>query len=92
MRFQTANMLGNAYLALKDYDSCLFWFGKGKEVAQNSGKAEKIAYCHLSMSMYYSYRFDYQDYENEEEGKQLLWNSIAECQQGLALYKEPMFY
>ena len=92
MRFQSTNMLGNAYLALKDYDSCLYWYGKGMEVAQNSGKAEQIAYCHLSMSMYYRYRFDYQDYEYEEEGKQLLWNSVAECQKGLALYEGSMFY
>lgn len=91
MHFQTANMLGNAYLALKEYDSCLFWYGKGMEAAQNAGNAEQIAYCCLSMSMYYRYRFEYQDYESEEEGEQLLRNSIAECQKGLALYEGSMF-
>ena len=41
--------------------------------------------------MYYRYRFDYQNYENEEEGRQLLWNAVDECRQGLALYEGPMF-
>ena len=91
MHFQTANMLGNAYFALKDYDSCLFWYGKGMEAAKNSGIAEQIAYCHLSKSMYYRYRFDYQDYDSEENGRQLLWDAVAECHQGLALYEGPMF-
>ena len=91
MHFQTANMLGNAYLALKDYDSCLFWYGKGMEAAQNAGNAEQIAYCYLSKSMYYRYQFEYEDYENEEDGKQLLWNSVAECHRGLALYEGSMF-
>lgn len=91
MHFQTAFMLGNAYLSLKEYDSCLFYFGKGLQAAQEANNAERIAYYHFSKAMYYRCRFDYQDYETEEEGQQLLWNAIAECHQGLALYEGPMF-
>ena len=91
MHFQTAYMLGNAFLALKEYDSCLFYFERGLQAAQKSDNAERIAYHHLSKSMYYRYRFDYQNYENEEEGRQLLWNAVDECRQGLALYEGPMF-
>ena len=91
MRFQTATMLGNAYLANKQYDSCLLWYGKGLEVAEKSGKAEDIAYSHISMSTFFVCRFEDQDYESEEEGRQLLRQSVAECHQGLALYEGPMF-
>lgn len=91
MHFNTSNALGNVYLALKEYDSCLIWFEKGLQVSQALGDPERIAYCHLSKSMYYRYRFEYQDYEGDGEGKQLLWNSIVECHKGLALYKGQMF-
>lgn len=91
MQFNTANMLGNAFLYLKEYDSCLFYFERGLDAAQQLGQNESVAYCHFSKSMFYRYRFEYQDYETEEEGQQLLWNAIAECHQGLVLYEEPMF-
>ena len=90
-RFYSTFMLGNAYLALKEYDSCLMCFEQGLEVARNIGKAENVAYYHLSMSMFYRYQFDNQDYENEEDGRQLLQKAISECHQGLALYQDPMF-
>ena len=90
-RFYSTFMLGNAYLALKEYDSCLMCFEQGLEVARNIGQAENVAYYHLSMSMFYRYQFDNQDYENEEDGRQLLQKSISECHQGLALYQDPMF-
>ncbi len=90
-RFYSTFMLGNAYLALKEYDSCLMCFEQGLEVARNIGQAENVAYYHLSMSMFYRYQFDNQDYENEEDGRQLLQKAISECHQGLALYQDPMF-
>lgn len=92
MCFAIDNALGNAYLAIKEYDSCRMYFEKGMQVAKESGNAERIAYCHFSNSMYHRYRFNNQDFENEEDGRQLLWNAIAECHQGLALYEGPMFY
>lgn len=91
MRFRTANMLGNAYLENEDYDSCLLWYRKGLELAENSGKTEQIAYCHSSMSTFFVCRYENQDYNTEEEGEQLLRQSVAECHKGLALYKERMF-
>ena len=91
MRFQSANLLGNAYLGVKEYDSCLVWYKKGMENAQMIGNVEEIAYCHFSNSEYFGYRYEKQDYEDEEEGQQLLQQAIAECYQGLALYEESMF-
>lgn len=91
MRFQSATMLGNAYLENKEYDSCLLWYGKAREVAEKSGKTEQIAYSHFSMSTYFTIRHENQDYKNEKEGEQLLRQSISECLQGLTLYKGQMF-
>ena len=90
-RFNSAFMLGNAYLALKEYDSCRMCFEQGLEAAQKMQQAESIAYYHYSMSLFYWYQFDNQDYENEEEGQELLRKAISECHQGLALYQSPMF-
>lgn len=90
-RFSSAFMLGNAYLALKEYDSCRMYFEQGLDAAQRMQQAESIAYYHYSMSLLYRYQFDNQDYENEEEGQELLRKAISECHQGLALYQSPMF-
>ncbi len=91
MQFNIDNALGNAYLALKEYDSCSMFFEKGMWAAKEAGNAERIAYCHFSKSMLYRYQFDNQDYEGREEGDSLLRKAIAECNRGLALYEEPMF-
>ena len=90
-RFNSAFMQGNAYLTLKEYDSCRMCFEQGLDAAQKLGQAENVAYYHYSMSLFYRYQFDNQDYENEEEGQELLRKAISECHQGLALYQSPMF-
>ena len=90
-RFNSAFMLGNAYMALREYDSCQMYFEQGLETAQKMGQAENIAYYHYSMSMFYRYQFDNQDYENEAEGRLLLQKAISESHQGLAMYQKPMF-
>ena len=90
-RFSSVFMLGNAYLALKEYDSCRMCFEQGLETAQKIGQAENIAYYHYSMSLLYFYQFENQDYDSKEGGQQLLREAISECHQGLALYKDPMY-
>lgn len=89
--FNSAFMLGNAYLALEEYDSCRLCFEQGMEAAQKLGQAENIAYYHYSMSLLYFYQFENQDYDSKEGGQQLLREGISECHNGLALYKDPMF-
>ena len=89
--FNSAFMLGNAYLALEEYDSCQLCFEQGLDAAQRLEQAENVAYYHYSMSMLYRYQFDNKDYENEEEGQQLLHKAISECHQGLGLYEESLF-
>lgn len=90
-QFNATFMLGNAYLALKEYDSCQMYFEQGLEAAQKLGKAENMAYYHYSMSTLWMCQFDNQDYENEKEGRRLLQKAVSECHQGLALYQAPMF-
>lgn len=90
-RLGSTFMLGNAYLALKEYDSCRMCFENGLEIAQQLGLTENIAYYHYSMSMLYLNQYDNHDYDNAEQGQQLLQNAVAACHQGLALYQEPMF-
>lgn len=89
-RFASAFMLGNAYLALKEYDSCRMCYENGLDAARQLGQTENIAYYHYSMSMLYLHQFDNQDDEGEQ-GRQLLQEAVSECHQGLLLYKEPMF-
>ena len=90
-RFLSALMLGNAYLALKEYDSCRMCYENGLYAAEQLNDPEKIAHYHYSMSMFYRYRWKDHDYEDEEEGQQLLDQAIAECYQGLSLYEGKMF-
>ena len=91
LRFSSAFMLGAAYLHVKEFDSCRIWYEKGFHVAEESNNPENKAYYHYSMSSYYRHRFDDKNYENDEEGEQLLRQAIAECQQGLSLYEGIMF-
>ncbi len=89
--FNSAFMLGDAYLALEEYDSCRLCFENGLEAAQKLGQVENIAYYHYSMSQLYRHQFENQYYKDEQEGQQLLQKAIRECHRGLALYEEPMF-
>lgn len=89
--FNSAFMLGDAYLALEEYDSCRLCFENGLEAAQKLDQVENIAYYHYSMSQFYKHQFENQYYKDEQEGQQLLQKAIRECHQGLALYEEPMF-
>ena len=81
-------MLGNAYLSLKEYDSCRLYFQKGLEAAQQLAQVENEAYYHYSMSMFYLYQYDNKDDESEKQGGRLLEKAIDECHQGLGLYDE----
>ena len=87
----SANMLGNAYLANKEYDSCRLFFEKGLKAAQKFNQTENIMYYHFSMSMLYLYQFDNLDNEDQEEGCQLLRKAIEDCHHGLSLYDESMY-
>lgn len=91
MVFETACMIGNAYLQNEEYDTCLLYYEKGREAAEQLNNMELCAYSHYSLSMFYRYKFQNHCYEDDGQGQTLLHWSISECLQGLALYVEPMF-
>ena len=91
LHFFSANAMGEAYLALREYDSCRVCFENGLMASQKNGQTENIAGYHYSMSMLYRRQIENQDYESEEERQQLLYHAIAECHQGLALFEGPLF-
>ena len=86
-----AYSLGSAYLSLESYDSCLVYLNKGYEASEMLGDKELCIYFHYAMSLYYSFQNERQHYEDDGEKIQLLRQSIAECEQGLAKYEEPLF-
>ncbi len=91
MLAHSAYMLGNAYLAKTEYDSCLMYYRIGLDAAEKANEKELCICYHFYMSMFYEHMFRNQQFETEEDGQRLLRQSISECQQGLAMYEEPMF-
>ena len=91
LQTSSAFMLGTAYLQLKEYDSCRIWYEKCFHVAEESNDTGNIAYFHYSMASYYRHRFDDKNYENDDEGEQLLRQAVTECHQGLSLYEGKLF-
>lgn len=83
--------LGATYLGLHEYDSSMACFRRGLEASELLGDKELCAYYFYSMSLFYSSQIEEQHYESEEEKCRMLHQLIDECQQGLALYEEPMF-
>ena len=91
MHSLAAFMLGNAYLTKTEYDSCQLYYRIGLEAAEKAADKDLCIYYHYSMSMFYEHLFRNQQFETEEDGQRLLRQSVSECQQGLAMYEEPMF-
>ena len=84
-RLITAFPLGMAYLLLGEYDSCLMYYRIGLQSAETIGDTAEISYFHSALTTYYLYCFETQHYENEEEGKELLHQAVAESQRGLKI-------
>ena len=91
MHSLAAFMLGNAYLTKTEYDSCQLYYRIGLEAAEKADDKDLCILYPFSMSMFYEHLFRNQQFETEEDGQRLLRQSISECQQGLAMYEEPMF-
>lgn len=91
MHSLAAFMLGNAYLTKTKYDSCQLYYRIGLEAAEKADDKDLCILYPFSMSKFYERLFRNQQFETEEDGQRLLRQSISECQQGLAMYEEPMF-
>ena len=79
----TAFPLGMAYLLLGEYDSCLMCYRVGLQCAEMIGDSVEASYYHSALADYYLYCFETQYFENEEDGRSMLHQSIAESQKGL---------
>ncbi len=82
-RLITAFPLGMAYLLLGEYDSCLMCYRVGLQCAEMIGDTVEASYFHSALADYYLYCFDTQHFEKEDDGKNMLHQSIAESQKGL---------
>jgi DNA-binding CsgD family transcriptional regulator len=82
-RLITAFPLGMAYLLLGEYDSCLMYYQIGLHSAEIIGDTVEASCFHSALADYYLYCFETQHFDNEEDGKIMLRQSIAECQKGL---------
>ena len=76
-------MLGDAYLAIKEYDSCLMYYQKGLRSAEMLDDNNECAYYHESIAQYYLYRHEQQAYSNDEESRHLLHQAVKEGMKGL---------
>ena len=82
-RLITAFPLGMAYLLLGEYDSCLMCYRVGLQCAEMIGDTVEASYFHSALADYYLYCFETQHFEKEDDGKNMLHQSIAESQKGL---------
>ena len=82
-RLITAFPLGMAYLLLGEYDSCLMSYRVGLQCAEMIGDTVEASYFHSALANYYLYCFETQHFENEDDGREMLRQSIAESKMGL---------
>ena len=82
-RLITAFPLGMAYLLLGEYDSCMMCYRVGLQCAEMIGDTVEASYFHSALADYYLYCFETQHFEKEDDGKNMLRQSIAESQKGL---------
>ena len=79
----SAYELGDTYLKINEFDSCLMYYEKGRHSAEAADNIENRAYYHLCIARYFYYRFDTQQYTDTTESLSLLHQSVMECRQGL---------
>ena len=82
-RESSAYMLGYAYLAVNEFDSCLAYFQKGLCSAETLGYANDCAFFHHNLACYYNSCVDQNHYGNDDERQQLLDKAIMEAQKGM---------
>ena len=84
--FRAAFMLGDAFLQAKEYDSCLYYYDKGRQAAEQLDDPAEYAVYPFGMAAYYKKRA--QDTISTEE---YLNQAITECHKGLHLLGDSLF-
>ena len=86
MQLRTAYILADAFLEEKDYDSCLYYYEKGRQAAEQLGDPSECATYYLSLAGYYQTRAN-----DSIDNKAYLNQAIDECHKGLQLLGDSLF-
>ena len=87
-RIRTSFSLGQNYLELGEYDTCLMYYEKGLEFAKAVNDVMEGAYYYVATNLYYMTLIDYEQYETEEERQQLLQKAVATSRKGLEVLND----
>ena len=82
-QIRAAFLLGDNYLGLEEYDSCLMYIEKGRQIAEAAHDTVEGAYYYVVANLYYMTQFDNEEYDSEAERLQLLHNAVATSRKGL---------
>lgn len=84
-RIRTSFSLGNSYLELGEYDTCLMYYDRGLHFAEAVDDDVERAYYYVATNCYYMTLVDYEQYDTEEERLQLLHKAVAASRKGLEI-------
>lgn len=87
-RIRTSFSLGQNYLELGEYDTCLMYYERGREFAEAVNDVIEGAYYYVATNLYYMTLIDYEQYETEEERRQLLQKAVATSRKGLEVLND----
>ena len=87
-RIRTSFSLGQNYLELGEYDTCLMYYEKGLEFAKAVNDVMEGAYYYVATNLYYMTLIDYEQYETEEERQQLLQKAVETSRKGLEVLND----
>ena len=87
-RIRTSFSLGNNYLELGEYDTCLMYYDRGLCFAEAVNDVAEGAYYYVATNLYYMTLIDYEQYDSEEERRQLLRKAVATSRKGLEVLSD----
>lgn len=89
-RIRTSFSLGNGYLELGEYDTCLMYYDRGLHFAESVNDRVERAYYYVATNCYYMTLVDYEQYTTEDERLQLLHKAVAASRKGLEILNDSM--
>ena len=87
-RIRSSFILGQNYLELGEYDTCLMYYERGLNFAKAVNDVMEGAYYYVATNLYYMTLVDYEQYETKEERQQLLQKAVATSRKGLEVLND----
>ncbi|MBR2770800.1 MAG: hypothetical protein IKD78_02090 [Bacteroidales bacterium] len=84
-RIRTSFSLGNSYLELGEYDTCLMYYDRGLLFSEAVNDDVERAYYYVATNCYYMTLIDYEQYTTEDERLRLLHKAVATSRKGLEI-------